>query len=51
MSISQLANMVYQVMQVEFTVFGVTINYWDFVIFSVVFSVAIILLRIFRGMY
>lgn len=39
MTFQALLDLIYQAMQVSFTVFGVRINLWSFFVFSVIFSV------------
>lgn len=45
MSFQALMNLIYQAMQPSFTVFGVTINYWSFFVFSIGFSVVAWIIR------
>lgn len=39
MSFSELVSLIYQAMQPEFTVFGVTLNLWSFFVWSITISV------------
>lgn len=49
MTIQSLVNLIYKAMTVEFTVFGVTMSWWDFFVFSICFSLAVLLIRLLRG--
>lgn len=50
MSFASLMDLIYKAMQPKFTIFGVTLNYWSFFVFSVVISLFIwIVNNIFRG--